>query len=146
MENLRPGEIVETNICDGKEDTTGVNVELKIGVEFDPNISVVDDSNSAEAAGTDESVVIDTDLGVAVDPNSSNTIGSSEVFDSDVDTVVKFTIFDMIDIACDALVSPNVDGVGEADFDVSVGVVDDSDTAKVGTLFEVDNNAVEVKV
>jgi hypothetical protein len=36
--NLRPGEIVETNICDDKEDTVGVNVELKIDVEFDLNI------------------------------------------------------------------------------------------------------------
>jgi hypothetical protein len=36
--NLRPGEIVETNICDDKEDTVVVNVELKIDVEFDPNI------------------------------------------------------------------------------------------------------------
>ncbi len=38
LENLRPGEIVETIICDGKEDTMGVNVGLKIDVEFDPNI------------------------------------------------------------------------------------------------------------
>jgi hypothetical protein len=52
----------------------------------------------------------------------------------------------MIDTACDALVSPNVDSIGEADFDVIVRVVDDSDTAKVGILFEVDNTAVEVKV
>jgi hypothetical protein len=110
---------------------------------------------SAESAGTDEFVVIDTDLGVADDPNSNTIIGSSnsevgsnicEVFGSDVDTVVKFTIFDMIDTACDALVSPNVDSIGEADFDVIVRVVDDSDTAKVGILFEVDNTAVEVKV